>query len=72
MKKDLAKEIYEDGYVEGYKASIEEFLKDWKWGRVYELHFSWLNFYDPCRCKPTIIQYWKWFEDKWEQRLKKE
>jgi len=30
MKKDLAKEIYDDGYVEGYKTSIEEFLEDLK------------------------------------------
>lgn len=48
---------------------IEEFLKDWRWGRVYGIHFSWLNFYNHCRCKPTIIQYWKWFEEKWEKRL---
>lgn len=28
MKKKLAKEIYEDGYVEGYKDAIVEILED--------------------------------------------
>jgi len=28
MNKKLAKEVYDDGYVEGYKASIAEFLQD--------------------------------------------
>lgn len=51
------------------KELILEFLRDWGWGRVYELHFSWLNYYDHCRCKPTTIGYWKWFEDKWEKRV---
>jgi len=30
MKKKLAKEIYDDGYVTGYKASINEFLEGFK------------------------------------------
>ena len=67
-------EICGDCYIDldgKLKKLISEFLDDWKWGRAYGIHFSWLNFYDHCRCKPTIIQYWKWFEEKWEAKLKK-
>lgn len=52
-----------------FNKDIKEFLKDWRWGRAYELHFSWLNYYDHCRCKPSTIGYWKWFEEKWEKKV---
>lgn len=66
MNKKLAKEIYEDGYVEGYKASIVEFLRDWRWGNMLEEHMYRHILVRNCSCPHPKQIYWKWFEKKWE------
>lgn len=45
---------------------IKEILRDWKWGKVFEHHWVWINYRKGCKCKVSNIAYWKWFEKKWE------
>jgi len=72
-KKTLRAE-YQKGYIigfkEGEKRAISEFLQNWKWGKVFEIHWKSRNFWKRCRCKNLPGSYWNWFEKKLEQRLK--
>ena len=49
---------------------IEEFLRDWKWGRVFKKHWNNKKLILACFCENEPNQYWKWFEKKWEERKK--
>lgn len=51
------------------KELIAEFLRDWRWGRVFKKHRKSHRLKYRCICHIASWEFWKWFEEKWEKRL---